>query len=152
LSFRTIFCDVADILRTLTGPTVFDIRTAKLTIRTRTYPGGHRSSESAFIDSDLALPQIYKIRPLKTEEIASSGGKYEIGDLIVGPITPKGDTLGFDQSQLQPKPTVDGVDIIYIITDTTPNSTHSGEYSRVEFRSWRPFSVFLIIRRRVTKP
>lgn len=152
MSFRTIFCDVADILRGLTGPDIFDIRTAQLTIRTRTYIGGRRSSEGAFTDSDIVLPQIYKIRPLKTEEIASSGGKYEIGDLIVGPITPKGDNLGWDQSQLQPKPSVDGIDIIYVITDTTPNATHSGEYSRVEFRSWRPFSVFLILRRRVTKP
>lgn len=151
-TFREIFCDVADILRELSGVSVFDIRTAKLTIRTRSYPGGRRSSESAYVDSDLELPQIYKIRPLKTEEIASSGGKYEIGDLIVGPVTPKGITRGFDQSQLQPKPSVDGVDIIYIVTDTTTNSTHSGEYSRVEFRSWKPFSVYLILRRRVTRP
>lgn len=150
-SFRKVFCDVADILRGLSGPAVFDIRTTELTIRTRTYIGGRRSSESAYTDSDLVLPKIYRFRPLKTEEISASGGKYEIGDILVGPITPKGDTLGFTTDQLQPKPSTDGVDIIYLCTSDTGEG-HPGEYSRVEFRSHKPFSYFLVLRRRTTQP
>lgn len=146
-SFRTVFCDVADTLRSLTGPDIFDIRTSQLTIRTRTYPDGRRSSQSAFIDSDLVLPQQYKVQQVKTSEIASSGGKYEIGDVKVGPITPRGDTLGFTELQLQPKPVDDGVEIQYILT-----GAHAGMYSRVELQSTKPFSYFLILRRNITQP
>lgn len=139
--------DVADTLRALAGPSVFDIRTTSVTIRTRIYPGGRRSSQSAFIDSDFVLPQIYKVQQMKTHEISSSGGKYEIGDVKVGPITPRGDSLGFTEAQLQPKPSNDGVDIIYVL-----DGQHAGDYSRVELQSTKPFSYFLILRRRVTRP
>lgn len=147
MSFRTIMLDVADTLRALTGPDVFDIRTTKLDIITRTYPGGRRSSQAAYVDDVLDIEQIYRIRPLKTHEIAASGGKYEIGDVIVGPITPKGDTLGWTEEQLQPKPTNDGVEIIYRCS-----GSHSGDYARVELRSHKPFSYFLILRRKSNTP
>lgn len=146
-TFRTVFLDVADTLRALTGPEVFDIRTTKLTVISRNYVGGRRSSQAAYVDSELDLPQIYKIRPLKTNEIADSGGKYEQGDIIVGPITPKGDTLGWTEAELQPKPSQDGLDVIYRCT-----GAHNGDYSRVELRSHKPFSYYLILRRRNDTP
>lgn len=148
-TFRTVFCDVADILRSLTGPNTFDVRPTQLTIRTRTYIGGRRSSQGAHIDTDLVIPAIYKVRQIKTNEVAQSGGLFEMGDVVVGPITPKGDTLGWTEAQLQPKSTSDGVDYIYILTG---NAGHAGEYSRVHFESTRPFSYFLFLRRRNTTP
>ncbi len=149
MSFRTIMLDVADTLRALTGPAVFDIRTTQVTIRTRTYVGGRRNSQSAYTDSDLVLPAIYKIKQIKTSEISASGGKYEMGDIAVGAITPRGDTLGWTVEQLQPKPTSDGVDIIYVLTG---EDGHAGEYTRVELRSDKPFSYYLILRRTITDP
>lgn len=141
--------DVAETLRALAGPSVFDIRTTGVTVRTRSYVGGRRSSQSAYTDSDLVLPQIYKVARVKANEISSSGGLYEIGDLKVGPITPRGDTLGWTEAQLAPQVTTDGIDIIYVLSG---NSGHSGEYSRVELQREKPFSYFLVLRRRSTQP
>lgn len=149
MSFRTIFCDVADTLRALTGPNTFDIRTTQVTIRTRVYANGRRGSQTAYTDTDLVIPAIYKVQQIKTKEVAESGGLFEMGDIKVGPITPRGDTLGWTEAQLQPKPATDGVDIIYVLTG---NAGHAGEYSRVHFDSTKPFSYFLFLRRRNTTP
>lgn len=149
MSFRTTMLDVADILRALTGPSTFDIRTTQITIRTRTYQGGHRSSQVAYSDSDLVLPQIYKVSKVKIAEVSASGGLYEISDLKVGPITPRGDTLGWTESQLAPIVTNDGQEIIYVLTG---DAGHSGEYSRISFEREKPFSYYLVLRRHTNPP
>src|SRR6266487_3736295 len=131
-SFRKTFCDVADTLRGLSGPSVFDIRPTQLTIRTRTYLGGRRGGQSAYMDTDFVLPSQYKVQQVKTNEISSSGGKYEMGDIKVGPITPRGVSKGFTIEELQPKPSSDGVDLIYILSGS---DGHAGEYSRIELQS-----------------
>lgn len=151
-SFRLIFCDVADTLRALTGPAVFDVRPTNVTIRTRTYVGGRRSSQSAYTDSDLVLPDIYKVSPLKFNEVTASGGRYEVGDLKLGPVTPRGVTKGWTEDQLAPKTTSDGVEVIYVLSTSPDGAGHSGEYSRVQYLREKSFSHYLILRRRSNVP
>ena len=146
-TLRTDLLEVADELRGLRNPDILDQLQSQLLIRTRTYTDGKRTARGTYTDSDLLLNQDYKFRQLTTREIASSGGKYEMGDNIVGPITPFNGSIGYTEAQLQPKPPRDGVDIIYVVL-----GAHAGEYSRVEFRSTRPYRYEIVIRRRVTTP
>lgn len=143
MSLRTSLLGVLDTLRGITGPSGLDLRTSQLTIRTRTYTGGRRTSTAVTTDSDVALPQIYKVRQVTTGEIANSGGRYEDGDIMVGPITPSnGAGVGYTEAQLAPKPSGDGVDVLYLLS-----GAHAGTYDRVELRSTEPFSYYLVLRR-----
>ncbi len=146
MTLRTDLLPVVDELRALAGPSGFDVRTSQLTVRARTWAGGRRGLGPA-TDSDLVLPQIYKIREVKTQEIASSGGLFEMGDVLVGPITPTDVSGGgFTAAQLAPDGQT-GTEIVYVITGDL-----AGEYSRVELNKSKPFSWFLTLRRRRTTP
>src|SRR5437016_3334282 len=114
MSFRDTMLRVADRLRARTGPDGFDIRPSRLSIITRTWAAGHRGSPApspgapSYVDVVLDLPQVYAVRQLSTREVASSGGTYETGDLLVGPITPAykridGGQGGFTEDQLKPR-------------------------------------------------
>ena len=102
------------------------------------------------MDADLALPQIYDLAQVKTFDVAGSGGRYEQGDIKIGPITPSFPATpttpagGFTEAQLNPS-SVDGTEIIYVIV-----GQHAGEYQLVELRSLEPDSYFLVVRRRLT--
>jgi hypothetical protein len=148
---------VADRLRALTGPDVFDVRTSRLVIITRVWTGGRRGAdappgEPRYRDTRLELPQIYKMRELSSREIASSGGRYEQGDVRVGPITPRfvdpdGVEGGFTEEQLQPTVTRNGTEILYAI-----EGVHAGEYQLVDLQSMRAFGYAITLRRRTTTP
>jgi hypothetical protein len=145
-------------LRALAGPDRFDLRTARLSIVTRTWTGGYREADAPtpatprYVDAALDLPPIYEVVQISTREIASSGGLYEMGDIKVGPITPRftradGTTGGFSESDLKPVVTANGAEIIYMLI-----GAHAGEYQLVELRSLKPFGYDLVLRRRQTTP
>lgn len=97
-----------------------------------------------YTDSDLVLPARYKIKPITAGQVYSSGGQYEIGDILVDHLTPSnGAGTGYTVEQLAPTVTTDNVEIIYVIT-----GEHPGEYARVEMRSYRPFTYQMILRHR----
>jgi hypothetical protein len=158
MSLRTRLLPVADRLRARTGPSALDVRLTGLTITIRSWTGGAIGvlpadpSVTPFVDTSLALPTIYRIRQVTTREVASSGGRYEMGDVRVGPVTPEfthddGSTGGFAEAQLKPGPTDDRTEIIYVLS-----GAHAGEYALVTLESLRPLSWFLVLRRRVTTP
>jgi hypothetical protein len=158
VSLRTRVLPVFERLRALAGPDRFDIRTARLVIATRTWAGGYRDADPPtpatprYVDVLLELPPIYEIVQVSTREIASSGGLYEMGDIKVGPITPRftradGTTGGFTESELKPTPSANGIEIIYMLV-----GAHAGEYQLVELRSLRPFGYELVLRRQETTP
>lgn len=158
MSLRTRILPVFDRLRGLAGPGRFDVRPTKLAIVTRTWAGGYReadpptSTTPRYVDVVLELPQIYRVRQLRTREIAASGGRYEMGDVAVGPITPKyirrdGSMGGFSETELKPDVRDNGVEIIYMLT-----GAHEGDYELVELRSYDPFGYELVLRRRETTP
>ena len=154
-SFRQDMLGVAADLRTLTGPDPgFDVRPYQLTIRTRIWSGGLRGKGN-YVDTNFVVPQIVKMRRLKQEEIANSGGKYEMGDILFEPFTPAypANALtgqpagGFTEAQLAPRATANGTEIIYIVT-----GQHAGEYSLIELRSDKSFRFGLVLRRSRTSP
>ena len=150
-AFKESMKQLADNLRALAGPASFDVIADQLTIRTRVWTNGYRGPlTDPRVDTDLVIPQIYKIQQVSTEEIVSSGGKYEQGDIKIGPITPNyvtsTGTGGFTPLQLNPNG-ADGTEIIYVIA-----GTHGGNYQLVEEQSWKRFSYFLVLRRRYETP
>ena len=158
MSLRTRALPVFERLRALAGPGRFDIRTARVAIVTRTWAGGYREADPPtpatprYVDAVLPLPPFYDVQQLTTREVASSGGLYELGDVKVGPITPRftrtdGTTGGFTEAELKPTSTANGTEIIYMLI-----GAHEGEYQLVELKSLRPFGYELVVRRRETTP
>jgi len=148
-TFRDGMVPVLDALRTIPGTLGF--RQYGLTVRTRTWQGGRRGV-GVFVDSNLDIfpgktktGQSFKIRQITTKEIADSGGRYEAGDIMVERITPKVGSVGYTEDQIAPNPADDGTEIIYVVT-----GAHSGEYARIELRSFRPQHYDLVLRRRST--
>jgi len=143
MSFRTNLLKVADAGRALAGPGGLDQRTNQVTVRTRTWSGDFVGLGTP-TDSDLILPAIYPVKQVSTREVSSSGGLYEMGDIIVNHITPSdGESVGFTPMQLKPSVTSSSVEIIYIVT-----GSHAGEYSLQELRTYRPYSYTMVLRRR----
>ncbi len=158
MSLRTRVLPVFERLRALAGPARFDIRTTRLAVVTRTWTGGCRDADPPtpatprYVDVVLDLPPIYEMKQLATRDIASSGGLYEMGDVKVGPITPRftrtdGTIGGFTEADLKPTPTANGIEVLYVLI-----GAHAGEYQLVELRSLRPFGYELVLRRRETTP
>lgn len=145
MSLRTSLLPIVEACRTIAGTTGLDIRTAQLTIRTRTWSGG-RAGVGTPTDSNLVLPQRYKVVQLSAREIASSGGLYQLEDLRVGPITPAQGGSGYSLAQLVPSG-ADGVEILYVLSGAVV-----GEYALVQANTTRPFRYELVLRRRRRTP
>jgi hypothetical protein len=157
MSLRTRMLPVFDRLRALTGPNRFDIRPTSVTVVTRTWTSGvvgvtpDDVNVAAYTDRRLELPAVYKARQVTTREIASSGGRYEAGDVKVGPITPAytsadGTSGGVSEAQLKP----DGGDRVEIIYELV--GAHAGEYSLLGLVTTAPFGWWLVLGRRQSTP
>jgi hypothetical protein len=80
-------------------------RTVQVTIRTRLWAGGHVGS-GLTTDTDLVLPKRFPIRQLNAREVASSGGRFMQGDVVVEGISPAYTSHGgggYTSDQLDPK-------------------------------------------------
>lgn len=87
-----------------------------------------------------------KVRRVTQREVASSGGRYEDADLVVGPMTPAFAGGGNTTDQLDPLVRQRGVELLFVVTG--PNA---GEYALVDFRRDRPMRYECVVRRtRVT--
>jgi hypothetical protein len=148
---------VFDRLRAKTGPGGFDIRPTSLAIITRRWTSGavgvapDVAAAPAYVDARLELPSVYKVRQVTTREIASSGGRYEAGDVKLGPITPAYTNAdrspgGVSEAQLKPDGG-EGTEIVYELS-----GVHAGEYALIALVSTAPFSWWLVLGRRQTTP
>lgn len=157
MSLRTRMLPVFERLRALTGPSRFDIRPTSLSIVTRRWTSGIVGVQSddpstpAYSDARLDLPATYKVRQVTTREIASSAGRYEAGDVKVGPLTPAytaadGSTGGVTEAQLKPDGEA-GTEIFYELS-----GAHAGEYALIALVSTAPFGWWLVLGRRQTAP
>jgi hypothetical protein len=158
MSLRTRMLPVFDRLRALTGPSRFDIRPTSLSVVTRRWTSGAVGVEpddpasTAYADTRLDLPAVYKVRQVSTREIASSGGRYEVGDVKVGPITPAytnadGSPGGVSEAQLKPAPIDGATEIVYQLV-----GAHAGEYALLGLVSTGPFGWWVVLGRRETTP
>lgn len=164
-SIRQKFLALADRMRSLpaatqlSGAAGFDIRPNAVTRRLRTWASGRlgdpmpATSGVDYTDADIPLAPTPKVRALSAREIASSGGRYEDGNLVVGPITPAYTVTacctsatetsgGYTVEQLDPVITTDGVELIYLV-----DGPNAGEYYLHEVRRDRSMRYELVIGR-----
>ncbi|HEY1697981.1 MAG TPA: hypothetical protein VGG39_37735 [Polyangiaceae bacterium] len=158
MSLRTRMLPVFDRLRGLTGPSRFDIRPTSLGVVTRRWTSGavgvepDDGTQPAYADTRLDLPAVYKVRQVSTREIASSGGRYETGDVKVGPITPSytnadGSLGGVSEAQLKPAVADAATEILYELV-----GAHAGDYSLLGLITTSPFGWWVVLGRRQTTP
>ncbi len=132
---------IADAVRPIAVP----IRTTRVTVRTRVWPA--QLGIGTPIDTDVTLDPYIKVREVTRRDIASSGGKLEIGDVEIGPITPSHPGGGYTIAQIAPVATTPLTQIIYVLSGAI-----AGEYRRVEEHTARPLRYMLVLRRKNTTP
>lgn len=132
MSFRTsLLQNVVTPLLRLPGPTSeggqFDVYTASVTVRTRTWSGGEVTLGTATV-SDL------EIRP--RPRVVEKGDKM----LVVGPVVPSNPKGGYTVSQLRPSD-VAGVEYYYVVTGA--NGTNN--YTLVDIDTAKAFTYYLTL-------
>jgi hypothetical protein len=80
-------------------------------------------------------------------DIASSGGRLKLEDIIVGPITPPYPGGGCSEAQLAPTVTDDVTEVVYVLSGAV-----NGEYTLLALSTDRPFRHMLTLRRKETTP
>lgn len=136
---------IANTAKDIKLPTQLDAAPHRLTIRTRIWGSG-TIGEGSPTDSDLILPQKFKVRSVTNREVSGSGGRYELGDVRVSGITQRPsdeNVTGYTVEQLAPVSGAPNVEVIYILSGPM-----AGEYTRVELNYYKLLSASLIIRKR----
>jgi hypothetical protein len=158
----TAACDTID---RVTGPGVFDIRPTTCTIITRIWAegqigkGSFQDTGGSFGTVPLQIPPYVRIRHVTEREIAGSGGLYEEGDVIIGPIRPPfvhpvtGQAGGFTEAQVAPKSKAQGTQIIYRLVQADPAAGGiNGDMALVEFKRDRVYRYMVVVGRLRTTP
>ncbi len=121
-------------------------RTNNLTISTKTWASGRPGVGSATYSSITITPPP-KIREVSAREIASSGGRYQEGDLRVTKITPAFSGGGYTPAQIRPTTVTSGVEVLYVVAGPS-----AGDYRLVDSDFSKNFGYELTIRRQRTTP
>jgi hypothetical protein len=132
-----------------TRPLLADLglRQNSLSLVVRSWTGKPGATGSAATDSEaVEIFPIPRIRQLSSREVASSGGRYQDGDLRVDRLSPKHPGGGYDPEDLRPS-VGQNQEIVYLVTG--PNE---GEHELVDFDSSQNFQYVLVLRRRRTTP
>lgn len=152
-SLRQVALKTAESLRGLTAPSKWDYRTVKVTVVRRVWSGGEAGAGS-IVDTVLTdLPQAIRVAPISERLIAGPAGRYEAGDIKIGPITPAwsvgASSGGYTPAQLDPAATLGttGTEIVYVLTGTV-----AGEYRLIDLQTHKAVSYFLTLRRLRSTP
>jgi hypothetical protein len=143
----------ADSVRKRTAPGGYDYRTIKIDIVRRVWSGGEAGAGTITSTTLLNLPQCIKVTHVSEREIAGSGGRYETGDLKVGPITPSYTvgalTGGYTPAQLDPAAAgvSTGTEIVYVLTGAVV-----GDYRLYALHTERAVSYYMVLRRLRSTP
>jgi len=146
-----------DTCRSILGPPIMDLRPTSIQIITRRWVTGVRGDPYPPTDAILALPNYTKVRHVTQREIASSGGLFEEGDIVLGRITPQytspvdGTIHGFTEAQLAP-PVTAGQEVIYRLALQSGASGIHGDYSRIQLRRDRTLHFEIVVGRQRTTP
>lgn len=160
MSFLDEMRALADEVRSIAGPTQLSgaegmgVRTNEVRIVTRTWASGKKqvplpaTPGTDYIDDpSFVLTPRPKVERISSSLVASSGGRYEQTDLIVGPITPAYDgppAGGYTPEQLDPAVAAGRKDVEKLWIITGPNE---GTYRLIDLRRDRPFRYEAVIRR-----
>ena len=96
-----------------------------------------------------------------SREVTESGGLYELGDVVCGPITPRytapdGSLGGFVEAQIAPAQFGSGVpagtEIVYRLAQQSGATGIEGDYELVRFRRDKTLRFELVLRRRLDTP
>jgi hypothetical protein len=147
MSIRSALLKVADKVRALPSRPSWDVWPTSLTIRVRTWEGGRIGTEGGTTDVDLVISPKPRVKDVSQREIAGSGGRYEAGDVRVGPITPQYAGGGYTPAQLAPPVGSNGVEVLYVLSGGI-----SGEYGRVDLQTDHSLSYWLVLRRKRSTP
>lgn len=101
-------------------PTEHSLRTVTLTVRIKTWSGPQVRSGTATTTNTVinGAAGRYKVRELTVKDVVVSGGKYQEGQLRVGPMTPPYPGGPFTAAELiPPKPAGQGQEVYYGLTD-----------------------------------
>jgi len=147
MSFRDTMNEVADQLRGLASLPEIDERPISVTLRKVTWAAGRVGADGGTTNEDLELLPRPRVREVSQQEIASSGGRYEAGDVRIGPITPEYPGGGYSPERLAPAITTNGVEVLYVLSGAI-----AGEYKRVALHTDRVHSYFLVVRRTRSTP
>jgi hypothetical protein len=144
MSVRDGWKKLADTVKGITLPSSLDTRPHRLVIRTRTWSGEVIGSGS-YTDSDLVLPQKYRIRGITSHDIISSGGRFQMGDVKVSGITQQTSdgTVGYTADQLLPNVAAPNVEVIYILI-----GNDDGEYDLISLEGYKILSWEMVLRRK----
>lgn len=156
LTLRTAGLILVDALRKLSGPSAFDMRPTSVQIVQRTWSGGRRGAGRPSDVVLFTLPSFVKVRQVTQREIASSGARFEEGDIVIGPITPTGIdlrnvTFGFTEAQLVPNGAT-GVETIFKLAQQAGATGLVAETYFIEFRRDRAMRFELVVGRLRTTP
>jgi hypothetical protein len=155
-SFGDDLLEIVDDARSLLGPEDIDLRPTAVTILTRVWGNGVRGDGHSH-DTPLVLPDYTKVRHVTQREIAGSGGLYEQGDVLIGPITPQfvdadGTVRGFTEAQLAPVITDSSTEVIYRLSSQVRAGGIVGDYSRLQLQRDRRLRFMLVVGRDRTTP
>lgn len=119
------------------------MRDTNVVLRQRVWTGGHRG-EGTPVDTDTTITPAPHVRELSTREISQSGGRFEVGDIRMGPITPKYAGGGYTKEELSPTSTVNGTEYYYVLTGPEV----SGEYAPREVETTKGAASFFVVAKR----
>lgn len=160
MSLRDDMLALADDIRSIASPTQLSgadgmgVRTNEVRSLVRTWVSGQiknpwpATAGTHYIDdpSTLLTPRP-KVQRISSSLVASSGGRYELTDLLVGPITPAYDgppAGGYTPEQLDPAIPAGNKSKEKLWIITGPNA---GTYRLVDLRRDRPFRYEAVLRR-----
>lgn len=132
---------LADGARQIAAP----IRTTKITVRKRTWPLQMGVGTPTVVDFEF--PVWTKVVKATNREVASSGGRITLEDVLAGPITPAYAGGGVTLEQLTPTITDDLTEVVYVLSGAI-----NGEYTLLSNSTERPFRYMLTLRRKETTP
>jgi len=126
-------------------PNTLGFRRYTVTLRSRTW-GGAYPGELGTTNTDVDINPPPRVRVVTTQEVASSGGTYRLGDFRIDAITPRYTTPttgGFTPAQLNIRPGTIPQDVAIILTG---DEAAPIECEAVEFRFDRAFRYTIIAR------
>lgn len=134
-----------------------DLVPVKIERIVRRWSGGERGRGNPG-DETLCLPRSVGAREVTTREIASSGGRFEMGDVKLGPVRPYfaeeccdtvGAPGGFTKEQLDPRAEDESEEVLYRLTRVHSMGTGmAGSYRLIHLQSDDPLEWTLYVRRR----
>ncbi len=121
-------------------PIATPIRVTRVEVRKLFWPEGIGIGEP--VEDTFVFPTYVKVREIRLQDVAGSGGKLEVGDVEVGPITPEFSGGGWTLEELAPASDDDKIEVKYFLTGAIV-----GEFRRMRVDSAKPFRYMLTLRR-----